>query len=101
MMTKEQADTIDLLISTLREHEKELDREIEELRKLRRLSDPAIQSVVTAIVYAIQTELKDMDRTTTRLFVSEFFHSLNRKKIISNEETSALIQEAYEKLDVK
>ena len=107
-MSKEQIDVIDLMLNTLREHEKELDTQVnefkdtlEEMKRFAgRLSPEKSQAIVAALVFAIKSELKSADKTTTSLFVTEFFHSLNRKGLIG-EETYDLITQAGELLEAR
>jgi len=48
---------------------------------------------IRSLSFALNTTLKD--KTEKRVILQEFIHSLNRKKIIPNEEVDPLLKEGY------
>lgn len=106
MCTPEQVDFINLLITVLRDHEKMFDKgntEFKEtletlkdavgvLHKGEKLGWGTARGLATALAYSMNSELKDVDINIRKLFVSEFFHGLNRRHILDSE-TYDLIDE--------
>lgn len=111
MCTPEQSATIDLLIMALRDHEKMIDGGVNEfketletlkevvdvLHKGERLGWGTARGLATALAYSMNSELKDVDLNVRKLFVSEFFHGLNRRHIV-DKETYDLIDEVCDLL---
>jgi len=101
-----QIDVVDLIIHALRSHEKILDGEVAELKdvidllkqivdvlhKGEKLGWGTARGLATALAYAMNSELKEVDKNVKKLFVSEFFHALNRRNIVEDE-TYDLIDE--------
>ena len=112
MCTPEQSATMDLLITVLRDHEKMLDGGVHEFKELLELLRDIVgvlnrgnklgwgtaRGLVISLVYAMNSELKDVDLNVKKVFVSEFFHALNRRHIVEDE-TYDLIDNVCEQLE--
>lgn len=102
----EKIDVLELLITVLRDHERMLDAGISEFKEVLELLKEIVdvlhkgeklgwgtaRGLATALAYAMNSELKDVDKNVKKLFTQEFFHALNRRNIVEDE-TYDLIDE--------
>lgn len=63
------------------------------------LSDIQKEVIREALVFAVTSSVTGKEKwTTARLIVSEFYHSLNRKRVLSNDEVAPEVDAVYKQL---